>query len=128
MALGLKFLNKCAVRSWNFMLGINVESIKIVGVGDKLSDGGKVVSKITGASAGAAGLGKGSVDLAEALACQDGVCAVISGVGCAADSLQIIASFVPGPNITAVITTPVSSGCKVFVWCCKKSKLPWGSC
>jgi hypothetical protein len=128
MSLGISFVGKSVTKGVKFILGINFESIKIVGVGDKLSEGGKIVSKITGATAGSAGLAKGSVDLAEALACQDGICAFVSGVGCAADSLQIVASFVPGPNVTAVITTPISIGCKVFVWCCKKSKLPWGSC
>lgn len=48
--------------------------------------------------------------------------------GAAADGLQICASFIPGPNVTAVVTMPISVGCKVFVWCCKKSKLPWGGC
>jgi len=128
MALGFTFIGKYANRGIKFILGLNFESIKIVGVGDKLSEGGKVVSKITGATTGAAGLAKGSVDVAEAIACSDGICAVVSGIGCAADSLQIVASFVPGPNITAVLTTPISVGCKVFVWCCKKSKLPWGGC
>lgn len=46
----------------------------------------------------------------------------------ATDSLQICASFIPGPNVTAVVTMPVSVGCKVFVWCCQKSKLPWSGC
>lgn len=86
------------------------------------------VSKVTGATTGAAGAAKGSVDFAEAVACQDEVCAVVSLVGVAADSLQICASFIPGPNVTAVVTMPISVGCKVFVWCCKKSKLPWGGC
>lgn len=126
--LGIKVISNCAVRSWNFIVGINLQSIQLVGVGEKLGEGGKVVSKIAGATAGSAGLAKGSVDFAEALACQDGICATVSAIGCTADTLQIIASFVPGPNITAVITTPLSVGCKVFVWCCKKSKLPWGSC
>jgi hypothetical protein len=36
-------------------------------------------------------------------------------------------SFVPGPIFTAVVTVPLSVGCKVFVWCCKRSKLAWGS-
>jgi hypothetical protein len=86
------------------------------------------VTKITGATTGAVGAAKGSVDFAEAVVCQDGVCAVVSAVGVAADSLQICASFIPGPNVTAIVTMPISVGCKVFVWCCKKSKLPWGGC
>lgn len=86
------------------------------------------VTKVTGATSGAAGAAKGSVDFAEAIACKDGVCAVVSAIGVAADGLQICTSFIPRPNVTAVFTMPVSVGCKVFVWCCKKSKLPWGSC
>lgn len=86
------------------------------------------LSKLIGATTGSAGAAKGSVDALEALACQDGVCFVVSCVGVAADGLQIMTSFVPGPNVTVLVTMPVSVGCKVFVWCCKKSKLPWGSC
>ena len=86
------------------------------------------VTKFTGATTGAAGAAKGASDLVEAIACQDGICAFVSAVRVAADGLQICTSFVPGPNVTSIITTPVSVGCKVFVWCCKRSKLPWGSC
>jgi hypothetical protein len=86
------------------------------------------VTKITGATTGAAGAAKGSIDAAEALVCHDGFCFIVSCVGVAADSLQVMASFAPGPNVTALVTTPISVGCKVFVWCCKRSKLPWGNC
>ena len=57
----------------------------------------------------------------EAIACQDGVCAFISGVGVCAYTLSIATSFVPGPNVTSLVTVPVSVGCKVFVYCCKKA-------
>lgn len=77
------------------------------------------VTKVTGVSTGAA---KGTVDMLEAVACQDGVCAVVSGIGVCADGLSIVASFVPGPNLTTVVTVPVSVGWKVFVDCCKKAK------
>ena len=86
------------------------------------------VTKLTGATTGAAGAAKGTVDLAEAIACQDGICAFVSAVGVAADGLQVCTSFIPGPNVTAVVTMPVSVGCKVYVGCCKKSKLPWRGC
>jgi hypothetical protein len=86
------------------------------------------VTKITGATTGAAGAAKGSIDAAEAFACNDGVCFIVSCVGVAADSLQVLASLAPGPNVTSLVTTPISVGCKVFVWCCKRSKLPWGKC
>jgi len=85
------------------------------------------VTKVTGVSCGTSGIAKGSVDVMEAIACQDGLCAVVSAVGVGADALSIAASFIPGPNITTVITVPVSVGCKVFVHCCKKAKkMPWG--
>lgn len=128
MAFGFNTLKNFSLKIYNGLVNINKVSVGVSGVGDKLSEGAKIVTKVTGATTGAAGLAKGSVDVAEALACQDGVCAFVSSVGCLADTLQIAVSFVPGPNITALITTPVSVGCKVFVWCCKKSKLPWGSC
>ena len=85
------------------------------------------VTKVTGVSTGAAGAAKGTVDMLEAVACQDGVCAVVSGIGVCADGLSMAASFIPGPNVTTVVTVPVSIGCKVFVHCCKRAKkMPWG--
>lgn len=83
------------------------------------------LTKMAGASTGAAGLAKGSVDLLDAIACKDGVCAVVSFVGCSADAVSIATNFVPGANISTVVTVPVSVFCKTFVWCCKRSKLPW---
>lgn len=69
-----------------------------------------------------------SADFLEAVACQDSICATISLIGVAADGLQVCTSFIPGPNITAIITLPISVGCKVFVWPGKRSKLPLGGC
>ena len=86
------------------------------------------ITKVTGVTTGAAGAAKGTVDLAEALACRDGICAVVSAVSVCADGLSMAASFIPGPNVTTVITVPISVGSKVFVYCCKKSKVPWGGC
>jgi len=86
------------------------------------------VTKATGVSVGSAGVAKGTSDLVEAVVCEDNVCAVVSGIGVCADTLSIAASFIPGPNVTTIITVPISVGCKVFVYCCKKSRLPWGSC
>ena len=85
------------------------------------------ITKVTGVSTGAAGAAKGTVDMLEAVACQDGVCAVVSGIGLCADGLSMATSFIPGPNVTTVVTVPISVGCKVFVYCCKKAKkMPWG--
>lgn len=47
------------------------------------------VTKITGVSTGAA---KGTVDMLEAVACQDGICAAVSGIGVCADGLSTAAS------------------------------------
>ena len=112
----------------NKVMAINENVNKVINLPTAADKTFTYVTKVTGATTGTAGAAKGSVDFAEAVACQDGVCAVVSAVGVAADGLQICASFIPGPNVTAVVTMPISVGCKVFVWCCKKSKLPWGSC
>lgn len=98
--------------------------VKISETGDKILT---YITKVTGVSIGAAGVTKGTVDMLEAVACQDGVCAVVSGIRIYADGLSMAASFIPGPNVTTVVTVPVSVGCKVFVYCCKKAKsMPWG--
>ena len=98
--------------------------VKISEIADKTLT---YVTKVTGASTGAAGAAKGTVDMLESIVCQDGVCTVVSGIGVCADGLSIAASFIPGPNVTTVVTIPVSVGCKVFVYCCKKAKkMPWG--
>lgn len=115
-------------KAYNYTKGVNDFLQAPTIVGNAANNGIEYVTKITGATTGAMGAAKGVVDAAEALVCQDGVCFFVSCVGTAADALQVTASFVPGPNVTALITTPVSWGCKVFVWSCKKSKLPWGGC
>ena len=112
----------------NKLIAINENVNKIINLPTNADKTFTYVTKVTGATTGAAGAAKGTVDLAEAIACQDGICAFVSALGVAADGLQICTSFIPGPNVTAVVTMPVSVGCKVFVWCCKKSKLPWGGC
>ena len=71
------------------------------------------VTKVTEVSTGAAGAAKGTVDMLEAVACQDGVCA---------NGLSVATSFILKPNVTTVVTIPVSVGCKVFVFCYKKAK------
>ena len=113
---------------YNYTKGVNDLLQSPTLVGNAAKDGIEYVTKITGATTGAAGAAKGTIDALEALACQDGICFVVSCVGTIADTLQVTASFVPGPNVTALVTTPISVGCKVFVYCCKKSKLPWGGC
>ena len=82
-------------------------------------------TEVVGATTGAAEAAKGTMDFAEAVACQDGICAFVSAVGITANGLQICTSFSSNLNVTAIVITPISVKCKVFVWCCKQSKLPW---
>ena len=112
----------------NTLRNIHKAMSKLVGITDKADKVVTYVSKTTGVTVGSAGIAKGSINLAEAIVCQDNICGVISGIGVCADTLSIAISFIPGPNITSVVTILVSVGCKVFVWCCKRSRLPWGGC
>ena len=124
----LKLITSPARKVYSLAKGVNDAIQAPTAIGNAANDGFTYLTKITGATTGAAGAAKGTADALEALACQDGICFCVSCVGTAADSLQIVASFVPGPNVTALVTTPISLGCKMFVWCCKGSKLPWRSC
>ena len=122
------FLKKVVIYVPNKIISINDNVDRIISFPENADKTFTFISKVTGASTGAMGAAKGSADFLEAVACQDGVCAFVSAIGVAADGLQICTSFIPGPNMTALVTTPISVGCKVFVWSCKKSKLPWGGC
>jgi hypothetical protein len=124
----VKVLTWIPRKLWNYTKSINTVLEASTGIKNGVSSSLEWTSKLVGSTTGVAGAAKGAVDAAEAFACQDRVCFVVSCVGMTADGLQIAASFVPGPNVTALITTPVSIGCKCFVYCCKKSKLPWGGC
>jgi hypothetical protein len=124
----LPILKKIILFIPNKLIAINNNVNKVISLPETTGKSFTYITKLTGATTGAAGVGKGSADLVEALVCQDGLCAFISAVGVAADGLQICTSFIPGPNVTTVVTLPISVGCKVFVWCCKKSKLPWRTC
>ena len=112
----------------NKIIAINNNVNKIINLPTAADKTFTYFTKVTCATTGAAGAAKGTLDLTESIAYQDGICAFVLAIGVAADSLQICTSFIPGPNVTAVVTMPVSVGCKVFVCCCKKSKLPWGGC
>lgn len=116
-------------RLWNYTKSINTLLEAPTGIKEGASSTLEYWSKLTGATTGVAGIGKGAADALEAYACQDGVCFVISCIGVGADTLQVLASFVPGPNVTSIVTLPVSVGCKTFVWACKNKTLPWkGGC
>lgn len=80
------------------------------------------MNKITDFLAGNTGATKSTVGMLEAVTCQDGLCAVVSGIKVCADSLSMTVFFIFGSNITTSITVPVSFGSKVFVYCCKKTK------
>ena len=120
-----------SVPGWSYVVGtiknINQSTDNMVKISKTADKTLTYVTKVTGVSTGAAGAAKGTVDMLEAVACQDGICAIVSGIGVCADGLSMAASFIPGPNMTTLITVPVSVGCKVFVYCCKKAKrMPWG--
>lgn len=113
---------------YNYTKAINDAVQAPTVIGNAANDALDYTTKFVEATTGAARFAKGLCDALEALACQDGICFVVSCVRTTADTLQIIASYIPGPNVTALVTAPISVGCKVFVWCCKRSKLPWGGC
>lgn len=94
-------------------------------IGDKLTTFETLVTTIFVSTSSGVLFGKGVSDAAIAYACDDGVCFIVSCVGCGFDALQFLASFVPGPNINVVITLPGSAACKTFVWACKNQTLPW---
>ena len=110
---------------WNYTKAINSVLEASTAVGNKWTSFEKWVTKVFGTTSAGALFGKGASDAAVAYACDDGVCFVISCVGCGFDVLQFLASFVPGPNITVI----GSVACKTFVWACKNQTLPWkGGC
>ena len=76
---------------WNYTKAINTALEAPLEISKKLSDFEVYLTKLIGGTTGACGIGKGTVDAAEAYACQNGVCFVVSCIGCAADGLQIVA-------------------------------------
>ena len=46
-----------------------------------------------------------------AVACQDGLCSVMSSIGVCADGLLLAASFIRSPTVTIIVTVPVSVSC-----------------
>lgn len=92
----------------------------------KLAKTGETASKTVVTTVGSASLVKGTFDIAEDLVCQDYVCLTIDCIGVCADVLTIATSFIPGPNVTSVVTIPVSTSCKFFRWCCQRSIFNFG--
>lgn len=95
----------------NLVVSKNNKAIKL---GGKISEAEAKFTNYFGVVTGAGGLGKGLSDTVVAVACNDGICAVVSGIGCVADTLQMLTTFVPGPNVTVYLTAPVSICCKTF--------------
>ena len=110
---------------WNYTKSINTLLMAPTGITDSTERAFTYMTNLLGSTSGSAQAAIGTVDACEALACRDGICFVISCIGVGADSLQIIASFVPGPNVTTLVTLPVSTFCKTFVRMCKNKTLPW---
>lgn len=79
------------------------------------------LTKMGGASVCSVGFSKGAIDTMEAVACGDKVCTVVSLIGCTADCVGFVTSYIPGANVSTVITIPISVGCKSFVYFCKRS-------
>lgn len=96
---------------------------------EKMSAFEVACTKMFGTTSAGILFGKGAADAAEAIACDDKVCFVVSCIGCGFDTLGFVTNFVPGPNVTQIITIPGSMCCKVFVKSCKLKTLPWkGGC
>ena len=72
----------------NKLIAINRNANKIINLPETADKTFTYITKVIGATTGAAGAAKGGVDLAEAIACQDNVCAFVSAIGVAADELQ----------------------------------------
>jgi hypothetical protein len=78
---------------WNYTKAINTALEAPLGISEKFSslEAYVYVTKLFGSTTGCCGLRKDATDAAEALACQGGVCFVISCIDCTADGLQILA-------------------------------------
>lgn len=125
----VKFITFVPRKVYNCTKNINSVLEAPLAIGNKWTSFEKLVTKVFGGTTSGFLFGRGASDAAVAYACNDGVCFVVSCVGCGFDILQFLASFVPGPNITVVITLPGSVACKSFVLACKHQTLPWkGGC
>nr|QYB19234.1 hypothetical protein [Climaconeis cf. scalaris]QYB19343.1 hypothetical protein [Climaconeis cf. scalaris] len=71
-------------------------------------------SKVTKYTVVTAVVSKESINIAEAIACQNKICAFVSEVKVSSDGLQICTSFIAILNVTAVVIMPISVNCKVF--------------
>ena len=111
------------------MLGLKTAKFILISVNStvaKVYQTKEATTKTVVTTVGATGLVKGAVDIAEDLICQDYVCLAIDTIEVCADLLTIGTSFLPGPNITSVVTIPISTSCKVLRFCCQKSIFTFG--
>lgn len=130
MFMVLRSLKRVVMFIPNKLTTINSDINQIISFPEKVDKTFTYFTKVTGVTTGAAAVAKGSVGLTKVITCSDGdgVCAVVLAIGIIADGLQICTSFILGPNLTNIVTIPISVGCKMFIWYCKRSKLPWGGC
>ena len=83
------------------------------------------VTKVFGTTSACALFGKDAFYTTVVYTFYNSVCVIISCIGCSFDALQFVASFVPGPNFTVIVTLSCSTAFKVFVWSCKNQTLLW---
>ena len=111
------------------MLGIQTVKHVLISVNStagKLYKTSEAATKTVITTVGSCSLVKGAVDIAEDIYCRDYVCLTIDCIGVTADILTIGTSFLSGANITSTITIPISSGCKFFRFCCRRSIFSFG--
>lgn len=113
--MALKGLKRVVMFIPNKLTIINSDINQIISFPEKIDKTFTYFTKVTGVTTGAAAAAKGSLGLTEVITCSDGVCAVILAIGVIADSLQICTSCIPGPNLTNIITIPISVTCKTFI-------------
>jgi hypothetical protein len=127
----LKKLSKAGSRFKQVGSKILTKAVKIknfIGKTRKLPKSLTVASKIFGTSTFTVGLVIGIEDLLHSISAKDGVCAVVSTIGCTADVVQIAASCLPGTSYITLVTIPISATCKIIVWYFKRSKTLWCWC
>jgi hypothetical protein len=120
--MGIPFIGRVGAGIYNLAVKLNNNLLIIIETPTRIVNGYNDATKVASVATGGLGVVKGTVDCIEAVSCGDGVCAAVSCIGICADTLHIFASFIPGPNVTSVVTIPVSVSCKYFVYLCKNSK------
>lgn len=86
------------------------------------------ISQILGIGVGLNGIQDGIEDAVKSYIKGNKVCCAISVVGICADAIQVVASTTPAAKTTLIITLPISTGCKSFVWYCNSPGNIVGGC